>query len=45
MTLMHADMDASRAAEAMRQHLSSHTPEDWLQLLEQTAMIVEVRAP
>lgn len=44
MATMHAEMDAARAADTMRQHLRIHSPEDWLHLIEHTAMIVEVRS-
>jgi hypothetical protein len=40
---MHADLASSHAAQAMRIHLAGHTPEDWLQLIEHTVMILEVR--
>lgn len=41
---MHAEMDAARAADTMRQHMRIHSPEDWLHLIEHTALIVEVRS-
>ncbi len=43
-TNLHAELDASRAADTMREHLRIHQPEDWLTLLEHTVAVVEVRS-
>lgn len=43
LTRMYTDAEATAAAETMRTHLQTHTPEDWLQLVETTVMLLEVR--